>query len=374
MKHLVISTDCFMPRLDGIVRFLTEIVPTLKESYNITILAPEFPGEYKGISGARVIRFSLINIQFGDIHFSKFCYGKIKEIIKDADLVFNQSIGPIGICSILAARQLKKPVVCYVHSIDWELATRSIDRYKYAINTTTKIVTKFLYNKCDMLLVPSLESEEKLTGIGIRTPKKVIELGTDVEYFKPAKNKETAKQALGIGPHCVVIGYCGRIAREKNIITLYRAFRQLEKRHPHLKLLIVGKGVNALEEEFTSGRNIIMTGEKKDVVPYFQAMDIFVLPSLTETSSLATMEAMACAIPPVVTPVGYVKEYVKDKENGMTFPFQNVTVLSLKLEMLIKDKALRERLGKSARETIVKRFNWKRTIEKIKKTLAEYEE
>ena len=169
-----------------------------------------------------------------------------------------------------------------------------------------------------------------------------------------------------------VIGFCGRIGREKNLITLYRAFRRLERKYDNVKLLIVGKGIKDLEEEFSSSRNIIMVGSQDNVVPYLQTMDVFVLSSLTETTSLATMEAMACGIPPVVTPVGYVKEYIKERENGMLFPFKNPTVLAMKIEILYKDKELREYLGRKARETIVKNYNWKKTAKEIIKIVEKY--
>ena len=115
-----------------------------------------------------------------------------------------------------------------------------------------------------------------------------------------------------------------------------------------------------------------MTGQKDNVIPYLQAMDMFVMPSLTETSSLATMEAMSCGIPPITTPVGYVKEYVIDRENGMIFPFKNSLVLSMKIEILLKDEEYRLYLGRKARETIEKQFNWDKTVEGIKKVLEKF--
>ncbi len=371
-KHLVITTDCFMPRWDGVTRFLSEIIPKLKDEYKITVLAPKFPGKFKGITGAVVIRLPLYNMEVADIYFSKFEYSKIKKIIEKADVVFNQCIGPIGMCGILAAKKYNKPVISYIHSIDWELTTKSIDRFKHAINIGTKTLAKYFYSKCDLLICPSLETLEKLTKVGIKASKEVVALGTDTEIFVPTKNKEKAKDLLAVEKGTFVIGFCGRIGREKNLITLYRAFRRLERKYDNVKLLIVGKGIKDLEEEFSSSRNIIMVGSQDNVVPYLQTMDVFVLSSLTETTSLATMEAMACGIPPVVTPVGYVKEYIKERENGMLFPFKNPTVLAMKIEILYKDKELREYLGRKARETIVKNYNWKKTAKEIIKIVEKY--
>ncbi|MBT4540674.1 glycosyltransferase family 4 protein [Candidatus Woesearchaeota archaeon] len=371
-KKLLIASDCFLPRWDGITRFLIEIIPKLKEDYDITLIAPEFPGELKlkPVEGINIVRFPIMKLKFGDINFSWFHYFKIKKLMKEHDLLFSQTIGPIGMSAIKAAKKLKKPSVAFIHSVEWELATKSIDKLKLIINMGMKMLIKHYYNKVSLLLVPSLEVGELYRKNGVSTQYKVVHLGTDVNKFVPVENKADAKKALNIDPNFTVIGFSGRIGREKNLITLYRAFRRIEKKYENLKLLIIGKGIKSLEQEFSSQRNIIMPGSVNGVVSYLQAMDIFVLPSLTETSSLATMEAMACGLPIVTTPVGYVKDYIVEKENGMFFPFKNSLVLSLKLEMLLKDDNLRVKLGRQARETIVDRFSWDKTSTKIREYLG----
>ena len=88
-KKLIIASDCFIPRWDGITRFLIEIIPKLKEDYEITIIAPEFSGEFNPIEGINIIRFPTSKLMFADINFSWFYYFKIKKLIKEqnAELV-----------------------------------------------------------------------------------------------------------------------------------------------------------------------------------------------------------------------------------------------------------------------------------------------
>ena len=367
---MVIATDCFLPRWDGVTRFILEILPRIREEFQITVLAPDFKGEKIKIRDIEVIRYPLRDMQFGDIYFSKFMYKEIKQEIEKADVVFSQTIGPIGLCGILAAKKLNKPIISFIHSIEWELTTKSVKYLKGFTNITTRLLTRYLYNKCTLLLVPTQEVEEKLTVIGIKTPKEVINLGTDTKRFTPVENKEAAKKAVGIDPKDKVIGFCGRIGREKDIGTLYRAFRRVEKKHPNVKLLIVGEGLE--EELFTETRNILHVGKQNNVVPYLQAMDIYVLPSLTETTSLSTLEAMACGIAVIATPVGYVKEYIKERYNGMLFPFKNSLVLSLKINILLENEKLREKIAKNGSKTVEEKFQWIKTAEKIKKILKEY--
>ena len=98
-------------------------------------------------------------------------------------------------------------------------------------------------------------------------------------------------------------------------------------------------------------------------------MDVYVLPSLTETTSLSTLEAMACGCAVIATPVGYVKEYIKEKYNGMLFPFKNSLVLSLKLGILLENEKLREKLAVNGRKTVERLFKWEKTAQNIKKIL-----
>ncbi|MEM4268182.1 MAG: glycosyltransferase family 4 protein [Candidatus Woesearchaeota archaeon] len=368
MKRLLIASDCFLPRWDGVARFLSEIIPRLLEDYNITVLAPDFPGEFQEPDSYEIVRFPLLKIMFGDIYFSRVKHAQVRKYISEADVVFVQTIGPIGLMAIYEAKKQKKPVVAYIHSIDWELATKSVKRFKRLVNHVVRKIANRAYNNCTLLMVPYEEAEEKLRKNRIETECVVVRLGTDTQKFKPAP-KSKAKIAVNIDPKCVVIGFCGRIGREKDLMTLYRAFRKVEKIHPDTKLLIVGSGIRQLVREFSSSRNIILTGSQNNVVPYLQAMDIYVLPSLTETTSLSTLEAMSCGCAVITTPVGYVKEYIKDRENGMFFPFHNSLVLSLKIEQLINDDKLRQRLGQNARKTVEERFSWKSSAEKIKSVL-----
>lgn len=371
-KKLLITSDAFLPHWDGVARFLSEIIPKLKDDYEITVIAPKFEGKKPHIEGVNIIQMPLLRVQFADTFFSKFRFADIKRIVAEQDIVFSQTIGPIGIAAIRAANKLGKPVISYMHIVEWELAPKSLKRFKLLSRIFTRLLAKNMYNKCELILVPSFEVAEELRRIGIRTMKAVINLGTDTNKFKPAADKSAAKAKLNINPEHAVIGYCGRISREKDLITLYKAFVRLHKDNPNTRLLIVGSGIEEQTLMFKDKEGIIMTGSADNVVPYLQAMDVFVLPSLIETTSLATMEAMSCGLAVLSTKVGLAKEYIKHKYNGMFFPKQNSYILRKKIEQLMKDNELRLKLGANARKTIEQKFSWERTVAGIKHILSGY--
>jgi glycosyltransferase involved in cell wall biosynthesis len=361
MKKLLITTDCFLPRWDGIARFINELLPFLTKEFEVTIACPEFPGRMPEIPGVKIHRYPLLKIRFGDIYFAWTTKKGLLPLVEQSDIVLNQTLGTIGLSAIKAAKKLDTPLISYVHTIEWELAARAIKYGKFITETIIRMIAKNAYNKCDILVTSSAEMRDLLTLNGIKTRKEIVPLGVNPELFRPPQSKKEAKQKIGIQPDTLVVGFVGRIAREKDLGTLLKAFRRIQHKH-NAKLLIVGTGIE--DKKFKNPR-IILAGQTDNVVPYLQAMDVFVLPSLMETSSLATMEAMSCGLPVIATPVGSIKEYVEDGVNGFFFPRKNIDVLAEKLHALLKSEAVRQAIGNEARETMTKRGSWNKTAQSI---------
>jgi len=369
-KKLLITTDSFLPRWDGISRFLVELIPHLKKKFEITIVAPAFEGDIVEIEGADIVRIPVTRYHAGDYHIPKFKFGKMKRLVKENDIIFNQTIGPIGALGIIYGKKLKKKVVSYIHSIEWELIPSSIQKLRHTLKIITKNYVKYLYNKCSLLLLPSEDTLKLFNYAGIKTEKRIVHLGTETAIFKPPQDKDAAKKRVGIDADNVVIGYVGRVGREKDLPTLYKAFRTIKKTYPKTILLIVGSGLD-LHTLFDSMEDVVQIPQTKEVPKYLQAMDIFVMPSLTETSSLATMEAMACGLAVVSTYVGHIKFYIMDGQNGYLFPRSDVAYLVKKLKKLMDNADLRKAIGVMARKTITTYYYWGRTVKEIEKELLE---
>ena len=371
MKKVLITTDNFYPRIDGISRFLYEIISRIQFDFKITLICPEFKGEEPEFDNVLIYRMPLSKRKAGDLPLAKPDKLKMRELIEDTDIVWNQTIGPIGYYAIKYAKRFSKALVSYNHSIEWDLFTYGFQKpnLKGIVNFLTKLYMRRLYNKFDLLITPSIETGDILRKNGIRTPFKPVYLGVDSKKFIPTKNKMEAKEKIGVERTAFIMGYCGRLGREKDLRTLYRGFLRAKRAIKSLRLMIVGSGLQNIENSFKNKKDVLFMGQKQDVIPYLQAMDVFVLPSLTETTSLATLEAMSCDLPVVVTPVGHLKEYILNNNNGMFFPFKDNYALSRKIEDLYNDEKLREKLGKNARKTITERYSWDKTVKDIKEIL-----
>jgi len=110
-----------------------------------------------------------------------------------------------------------------------------------------------LYNKCSTLLVPYKELADELSEKGVDSQKIIVPLGLDVNKFNPSDDKFISKRDIGFSPKDKVIGYCGRISKEKDLVTLKKSYMRLKGDYPEIKLLIVGSGP---EEEMNKLKRI----------------------------------------------------------------------------------------------------------------------
>lgn len=370
-RKLVIASDSFLPRWDGVARFLIEIISRLKKYYDITVLTANFDGHYDDPT-IKIVRFPLRKFTIADFPPAKPDKQLIYNELLSADIVWIQTIGPIGVMTINTAKKLNKKLIGYTHSIEWELVPNAISYsfIKTPVYMLTERYTKNYYGKCDILFVPTKEVSDKLSRHGIKSKKVVIPLGVDPDTFFPVGKKENAKLEIGIDPNLFIIGYVGRIGHEKDLKTLFKAYGRLKRRHDKVRLLVVGDGVDKIKKMLLSKEGVILVGAKDNVIPYLHAMDIYVLPSLTETTSLSTLEAMSCGLPVVVTKVGLAKEYIKHGINGYLFDKRDEYALYSILQNLIKEPHMRVELGQNARKTVISQFSWQHTVDLIKEELS----
>jgi glycosyltransferase involved in cell wall biosynthesis len=374
MKNLLIASDRFLPEKNGLVRFLQEIIPFMQHKYNISLLIPQTNRSENtsriDLQKINTIDLPTYNFQVADYTPVKPKIGMIKKAIRNAEIVWINSCGIIGLTSLHYAKKYNKPTYIYTHCQDWDLVHQSIRVPRHIGKIFRKIALTVLrryYNRAT-LMIPSALLGEKLSHLGFSSEKIIVPLGIDRKKFKPATEKEklAAKQRINL-KNKYVIGYIGRLALEKDLATLNKAFKILKKEiKKDVSLLLIGDGPDKHKKTF--GKDIRITGYVDDVHEYLKAVDIFVLPSLTETSSLATMEAMACGIPVITTKVGSIPNYIKDMENGLFFETGDVNDLVSKMFTLIINKEMHKSISRNAHETM-KNQDWENTASLIDKEL-----
>ncbi len=367
MKKLLIVSDTFPPRIDGISRFISEIVTRLKDSFEITTLSPDLGPQT--ISETH-ISVPLSSIRIGDFDVSKFALKSIKNAVKNNDLIFIQTVSSLGLLTYFYARHYKKKIVTYKHVIEWDLVPSSINsKYFFKIiRSIVKFLAVKLFNRFNLILTPSKSISEKLIWYKIKTKMKTIKMGIDTSKFKPTDNIKHSKESIGLNPNDIIIGYHGRLANEKNIKFLVRGVKRIQRKYPNIKLLLLGEGLNSLKE-YVISRKAILISKKKNVIPYLQAMDIYIMPSKTETSCLSLIEAMSCGLAVISTSVGLIPDYLEDKKNGFIIASKHPFDLHKALDFFIENPDQRKEFGLKARASIKRLFDWDKTAEDLKNAL-----
>ena len=366
---LLIVVDTYYPKIDGTLKFVEEFTKRANRDFDYHLLVPNFEKK-KDTKEITFIGVSKIIKSSGYASIKLFSFKNYKKIINQinqTDTVFVQGPAMLSAIAIVLGRIKKKKVVFYMHVNLWDFFK------KFLITPLTKILYFFmkplmkrLGNLSSLVIAPYQE----LVKRGVKTPIKVARLGVDIEKFSPSKDKAEQKKKCGLNPNKKVIGYVGRISNEKNINILMEAFQKLPAQS-NLQLLMVGDGNPELVKKLKELKNCKVTGFVDNVEKYIKAMDIFVMPSLTETTSLATLEAMSCGLPVIATKVGFIKNYLIRNHNGIFFPRNSSTMLAIKIEKLLKNEELMERLGRNARKTVAYSFSWERSINKIVRIILE---
>lgn len=368
MRKLLIVTDTFLPRVDGVSIVLERIIPKLVKYYDVTVLAPSFDEYFheSNFLGAKLIRFSMSKLTLMNHPLVKLTnLAKVKEYVKKTDIVWIQFVAPLSLAAVYYAHRYNKSVVAYTHLIEWDLMKKNIQWIFKPFKIVIETLVKFTYRSCDLIIVPSVQVLQIFDAARINTRKVIIPLATDPAEFYPPRNKIEAKIKAGFDQDKIVIGYCGRISREKDLITLLKSYRELKRKNDNISLLIVGDGDEKIKVKLKLERDVKITGFVRNVVPYMQAIDIYVNPSFTETTSLSTLEAMSTGLAVLSTPVGVLKETIVNGVNGYRFSRGDFHVLRILIEKLIEDEKLRRQLGHNARRTILKEFSWDETIRKL---------
>lgn len=176
----------------------------------------------------------------------------------------------------------------------------------------------------------------------------------------------TLKGSLGLTEHDIIFGTISRLDPIKNQKMMITAFSQVQQSNPNSKLLIIGDGPMRQELEQHTLKlgvkdSVVFTGFIINPQRYFCLMDIFLLPSLSEGTSMTLLEAMAFSLPCIVTDVGGNPEIIKHNESGLVTHNDDADCLTKAMLLLIEDDTLAMSLGKSGQQRYKEIF----TIDKM---------
>ena len=269
----------------------------------------------------------------------------------------------------LKKRQLVKHLHTY-HSLG-AVKYKSVSTIPLIAKTRLKVEKQCL-ETADVIIATSPQEKEHMRSlVSTKGNIKVIPCGTDISSFGSVSRK-AGRDKLGLDSEDKVVLYVGRFDRRKGIETLVRAVGKEEVKQSNLKLIIAGgstpgrkdgkerERIEGIVEELGLQDITIFPGriEHKDLVYYYAAADVCVVPSHYEPFGLVAIEAMASGTPVVASRVGGLKYTVVDEVTGLLASPQDESAFASAIAQILSNPSWQKQLGANARERVESMFSW----------------
>ncbi|MBJ6364976.1 glycosyltransferase family 4 protein [Staphylococcus hominis] len=280
---------------------------------------------------------------------------------KEKPHIVNSGTPKAGLIGTLAAFITRRPVRIYTVR---GLRLETVTGLKYKILYAMEKLAMF----CATDIIAISESlKDKIVELGLEKKEHIKVLGhgssngINLDNFTKDKTIIPYELKEKLADH-FVIGYVGRIVKDKGIHEIIEAFKIIQKNYNKVKLLIVGpieKDDSISEDDYQylqNNLNIIMTGHVNDTVNYYNHMDVLVFPTYREGFGNVSIEAQAVEVPVIVNNVTGAKDTLINNVTGYLVEKGNYNQIAQKLEFLIDNPAIKKQLGINGRENVESKF------------------
>lgn len=287
------------------------------------------------------------------------------------DVIHSHHPAIMGREAVRVARKLQAPLVFTCHSRyeDYSdyvpVGQLGEPLVKMAIR---RLVTDYV-NDCDLAICPSPHVMRLLEEYGVTQPMEIIPTPVRLDAFGRGEG-DWVRQKHGLGAGERVLVYVGRLALEKDIPFLLRAFRRVLAQERGCKLLLVGSGpeekhLRRLVEELGIGERVVFAGyvEHVQVPDYLAAADLFTLTSWSEVQPLSVLEALAAGLPAVAVRTWATEELLTPGVDGVLVEGDEATFAAAVVGLLRNDEQ-RAALAQQARRT-AQRYSVEAAAEKL---------
>ncbi len=324
---ILITTDLYKPFINGVITSIDALVSQLEnKGHDIKIVTLSNTHHSYTVDNVTYLGAIDLNIIYPGAKF------KLSIISKELRAIYNWKPDIIHsqceFSTFLVARRISKkfnlPIIHTYHTIYEDYTHYFLPNEKFGHIIAAKFSSHVL-NQCDNVIAPTDKVEKLLSSYNILSPISVIPTGIDLSKFTEVKDVEkiqSIKRNLGINENNFVIGFVGRVAKEKNLDELFDIYNKIEK--DNITLMIVGDGPykeELIKKSKTIKKQIVFTSmiEPKDIHHYYKCFDIFMSCSSSETQGLTYIEALSSSIPILCKKDPCIEKVVIDSINGWQF-------------------------------------------------------
>jgi len=357
---IAIFTDNYFPFIGGVPISIRRLALALRErGHRVVIFAPDYPQPYEDEED--VVRCKLFYYHKRGI-FQFPCTNTLSPKIEKAfaqyhfDVVHVNHPFMMGRKGATLGKKYGIPVVFTYHTrIDQYAENIPFLKLIFKNILSHRMVRKFA-QKCNGIIAPTRTAKEYLENIGVSRHKVVLPTGVDFGEYIPANQKLKREIIDRYAPEGeVLLCSASRLAIEKNINFLIQGLK-LAKQSTEVRFrcMMLGDGpekenIQQMIQECGLEGEVVLVGQvtPSAMATYFQAADIFVFSSLSETQGMVLLEAMAGGCPAVCVRSSGTDDVVRDGYNGFK-TIEDPELWAEKLVYLLENKKERAKMSKNA--------------------------
>jgi glycosyltransferase involved in cell wall biosynthesis len=292
--RILLVTETYPPEINGVAMTTQRLVEGLRAHGHRVALAR--PRQRPEPGGADTWLLPGLPIpSYPGLRLGMPAYWRLGRLMdrERPDVVHVVTEGPLGWAAVLAARARRLPLTSGYHTHFAQYSNH------YGIGWLMPWVSGWLdalHRRCQATLVPTQDLAEQLAGRGIPNVQ-VVGRGVDTHLFHPGRRDAELRQLWGLEEDDLACLFVGRLAPEKNLALVARAFSAIAVRHPRARMIWVGNGP-ALASLRQTHPNHIFAGARSgvDLAAHYASADLFLFGSLTETWGNVLTEALASGL------------------------------------------------------------------------------
>jgi len=244
------------------------------------------------------------------------------------------------------------------------------DVSSFSNSSNSSIIGKLVYKLTDRIMTHNEFSKSEIINMNANLSSciSIVPHGNYTPFINVQYDKEKSKEQLGIPNNRRILLFFGMIKKVKGLEILLSALKGVIKRNPDVLLVIAGK---PWENDFSNYQKIIDKNnlseyillhtkfiDQEDVEHYYCASDLVVLPYKKNYQSGVLMMTLSYERPALVSDLPPLKEIISDNENGFLFKTENVSDLTTRINSILSDEVLMEKVRIKGIELISTKYDW----------------
>jgi len=318
--HVALISETFPPEINGVANTLGRLVDGLRNrGHRVQLIRPRQDTDQQSAADADLLLTrgwplpGYPGLQWGQSSLHKLLRRWQRQ---RPDVLYIATEGPLGFSALRAARRLAIPVVSGFHT--------NFQQYTghYGFGLLTRAMTNYLrwfHNRTQLTLVPSIGQQVDLERRDFERLA-LLARGVDSQLFHPRRRSDELRASWGLAPDDLAVLHVGRLAAEKNLGLLVKAFHALQQAHPQrrMRLILVGDGPQRASLQ-TQLPDALFCGLQRGetLATHYASGDLFLFPSLSETFGNVVLEALASSLGVVAYDQAAAAQHIHHGHNGM---------------------------------------------------------